>query len=243
MIPGSLKFAQYAFSPNKLELCGPRDKNRTIFDYLSAKRSDPGLIESLEEFEAAYPYISFIAKENNIREPFSKEVVSAYWLGNRLLNQIQPGHFYRFLKERFSSYLKPDDLRGLKKAIRRGGRPSHNFHVFEVFPKTGGMSGQFKPNLGLLDNCRISWGRVVGGKKDELIIERRPLVFHGQKIELGRPEKVRRSYRIKGKSFLGRFESGSVVSIHWNWVCDQLSKKELEQLFYWTKQALMNRTG
>lgn len=238
MIPGSLKFAQYAFSPNQLKLCGPRDKNQTIFDYLTAKKSDPGLVQCLEEFEAAYPYISFIAQENHLPDPFSREVVKAYWLGNHLLNNVQPGHFFRFLKERFNSYFKPDDLRELKEAIKQGGKPSHSFHVFKVFPKTGGMGKEFRSSLQLLDNCRISWGEIVGQEGERLVINRRPLILDDGQLKIGQRETVKRLYQIRKKSFLDQPKPGSVVSIHWDWVCDQIDKKELNQLSYWTNQAL-----
>ncbi len=237
MTPGSLKFAQYAFSPNQLKLCGPRDKNQIILDYLSAQRSDPGLIECLEEFEAAFPYISFIAKENRIKNPFAREVVEAYWLGNQLLDQIPPGHFYRFLKEQFKSYLKPDQLRELKETVRQRAKPSHNFHVFKVFPMTGGMRGGFKPSLKLLDNCRISWGEVIKKENDKIIVNRSPLIVEKNQIRLGSPEKTKQIFKIEEKGFLDGLEPGAIVSIHWEWVCDQINKRELNQLSYWTRQA------
>ena len=61
--PGANLWAHYSFAPNHLKYCGP-DANVELFEYATRKISDKGLVKILSEFEAAFPYIQFIAKEN-----------------------------------------------------------------------------------------------------------------------------------------------------------------------------------
>ncbi len=84
MQDGRLMFAHYALMPNRLGYCGGSD-NQTLFDYCVAHESDRGMDALIHQFQAAYPYLKFIAQANGIENPLDAKVVEAYWLG-------QPGH-------------------------------------------------------------------------------------------------------------------------------------------------------
>jgi hypothetical protein len=58
--------------PNKLGGCGIQAKAGDLFEYAALGVVDPGLEAMLKEFEAAYPYLKFIAEQTGIIDPFNK---------------------------------------------------------------------------------------------------------------------------------------------------------------------------
>ena len=98
MQDGRLLFAHYALMPNRLGYCGGND-DQALFDYCTEGVADPGLESLLKQFQAAFPYLTFIANINGLANPFDPRVVEAYWVGNELLEGIHMGDFYRFLVE------------------------------------------------------------------------------------------------------------------------------------------------
>lgn len=95
--------ALYSIKPHQLGFCGPQEeKNKGILlKYLrGSKVSEKKIREILEGFEGAYPYYQRIAKSNNIKDPFDKRVVRAYWVGNELLEKAKdpkPHHSFHVL--------------------------------------------------------------------------------------------------------------------------------------------------
>jgi hypothetical protein len=85
---GPLRFARYAFMPNRLGYCGG-DDNRALYDYVVASTADRGLAELLGRFSGAMPYLRLIARTTGIGDPFDPRVVEAYWIGNDLLMQVE----------------------------------------------------------------------------------------------------------------------------------------------------------
>lgn len=165
---GSLFFAKYAYAPNKLRYCGP-DDNRGIFDYCVANHSDQGLIQLLKNFEGAYPYLQLIAKANKIKDPFDERVTEAYWIGNNLLKNVKTSDFHQQLKSRFSQKLSPNMMKWLLPKPAEGAKPHHNFHVLDVYTKTGLIRSGIKTNvLETINNCLIMWGKVVKTKNEKL---------------------------------------------------------------------------
>jgi hypothetical protein len=81
--------ARYSFMPNKLKYCGPEDTDQILFDYVKGKADKRAVKQILEQFNALYLYLNLIAKHNN-KDVFDNEVVEAYWLGNKLLDNVPP---------------------------------------------------------------------------------------------------------------------------------------------------------
>src|SRR3989344_6013550 len=103
---GTILWARYSFSPNRLKYCGP-DANLDLFECAARQTAERKLREILSEFEAAFPYIRFIASENKIHDPFDWRVTEAYWLGNDLLKKVSVFKFYRHLEDHFAKRAKP----------------------------------------------------------------------------------------------------------------------------------------
>lgn len=232
-VSGTILFARYAFSPNRLKFCGP-DAHWDIFEYTSRKLSDQGLTELLSEFEGAYPYLEFIASENKIADPFAFKVVEAYWIGNELLGNINLSKFYDHLKERFKKRTKAKSFEYLMGKVPLGAKPYHAFHVFDIFTRIGGIRGiDLGPALETINNCKISWGKIIKVRENALEIEYQPLHLD-KKLFFGPNEVKRIDYQFKSRSFLENPQIGDWISFHWNWACDVLTERQLKNLQKWT---------
>jgi len=223
---GAILFARYAYPPNELGYCGP-DDHRALLDYGSGGAVDRGFLQLAQGFSGAWPYLEFIATATGIRLPLDRRVVEAYWLGGDLLDRIDMAQFGNSLVERFRR--RAGKSWGyLAEAIPAGAVPNHAFHVFGVYPWVGLLrSGQADTPLEQLERCRIRWGQVVSTEGDQVSVLSRPLTYDGTSIALGerRLEVARRS--VDGLGFLEGFRPGDWVSLHWGWVCDRLSRRQL----------------
>jgi hypothetical protein len=233
---GPLLFARYAYPPNALGYCGPKDPDE--FLGLACTGEDAtGLRRRAAEFEGAWPYLQLIARCNGIDEPLDARVVEAYWRGNELLGAVPPSTLVSFVEDRFGRRLG-SDLQWVVSAVPPG-LPHHSFHVFAVYPWLGLLrAGREGPALEVLDRCRIRWGRVEAVSGDLVVVRSRPLAFDGSRLVLGTPrrEEVRRG--LEGMTMLPGLRAGDVVSLHWDWVCDRLSADGWRWLRHCTRRNL-----
>jgi hypothetical protein len=159
-------------------------------------------------------------------------VVDAYWIGNRLSDQVDPGLMLQSMDARFRPRLAAETWKWLAGKPEAGARPTHAFHVFDVFPFVGSMrgGGATTDALRLMEACRIRWGRVLEVKGDQLIVNAVPLSLVDGKLALleARPQTVKRW--LDGTGFVSNVQSGDVVSLHWDWACEVLSPRRLEAL-------------
>ena len=228
-VSGAILFARYAYPPNELGYCGTPD-HQGLLQYGAERAVDAGLVQLAQGFSGAWPYLQFIAAATGIPAPLDRRVVEAYWLGGELLDRIDMGRFGSALMDRFRRRAG----RGwgyLAEAIPEGAVPSHAFHVFGVYPWVGLLrTGRAETPLEHLEKCRIRWGQVVSTDGDHVTVLSRPLVYENGDIGLGerRVETARRS--VDGLGFLDAFRPGEWVSLHWGWVCDRLSRRQLHLL-------------
>ncbi|MEW6610512.1 MAG: DUF6390 family protein [Patescibacteria group bacterium] len=265
-VDGVSRCARYSFGPNRLHLCGP-DANREVLAYLTAHESDDGLSYLLKKFKTLYPYLETIAHANKIKDPFDARVVEAYWLGNELLDSIDVSTFYRHLTDslHLKKRLKPPDFKLLTDKLsafirvtirdyprRLGARMHHNFHVFNVWQRTG--HAEKEHTLESMDKCRVSWGTVTLIDGPFITVMRQPLTFAnghprldlGSKIQknsndclaLGSPVSYRITRRLDDNSFMEDVKAGDTISIHWDMPCEILTPRELNNLKYYTRLAL-----
>jgi hypothetical protein len=234
---GQILFAKYAFAPNKLYFCGP-NSSRTIFEYAAIGKSDRGLLPLLEQFEGAFPYLQLIAQENKIQNPFNWHVVEAYWLGNDLLNNIQIRSFYAHLADRFQKRAKLKNWAKLEKKFSFSPKPNHLFHVLEIYHLIGTIrGGQITTLMNHINQCRISWGKIIKINKDKLFVETREIETLNNKLILGTPQEKEINYQFRDQSFIKNINIGDWISIHWNWACDILDQRQLANL---KKYTLLN---
>ena len=224
MESGPVRFARYATPPNRLGYCGPQASAE--FADLIAANAVAELRHSAREFAAAFPYLELLAGANRGHDqhtdPLAAEVVEAYWLGNPLLAWVGTADFGRSIDDRFR---------------RRAGRSwnhvalsvpngaaNHAYHVLVASPWVGLMrDGVVAEPLGIVDSCRISWGRVIGQGGSGPLVERTPIVWENGRLAWGTTgvECVVSSIPVA---------VGDIVSLHWGQVCEVLTPAQLRWL-------------
>ncbi len=232
-LSGQLRFIRYGFMPNRLRYCGG-DDNRTLFEYGIENAVDGGLEPLLRTFTGALPYLKLIAQMNGIADPFDIRVVDAYWIGNDLLERVEVRQLYDSLKERFGNQLQGRALDLVLSKAPAGARPHHNFHVFDVHSR----AGQLDHSLFTMDQCRVSWGRVLEVTGPELVVDRQPLLLEQGKLALGTAQRTVVVRQIEGHGFTDEAGVGDWVSLHWGWVCEVLSPRQQANLARYTTYHL-----
>lgn len=232
-LAGSLRFVRYGFMPNQLRYCGG-DDHRTLFEYGVHGVVDGGLDPLLRTFTGALPYLQLIARVNAIPDPFDARVVEAYWIGNDLLDRVEVRQLYDALLERFGKQLQGRTRAWVLGKAPAGARPHHNFHVFDVHSRVGELGH----SLHTMDQCRVSWGRVLLVEGAELVVERQPLILHEGKLAFGPAESTRVLRQVDGRGFTDEAVPGDWVSVHWGWVCEVLTPRQQANLARYTHDHL-----
>jgi hypothetical protein len=243
-VPGPVRFARYAYGPNRLGYCGP-DGAQELFEQATVGGDEAALRALARRFEGAWPYLELIARANGLADPLDARVVEAYWLGNPLLERVTPAQLGSSLEGRFRPRLRPDGWRWLATTPEAGAVPVHAFHVLDVFPRVGLLrSGALDRVVETIDSCRIRWGRVLERDGDWLVVSAVPLELAGGRLVLTPPRAERIRAWQDGTGFIDPPEPGDVVSIHWDWACERLDARRLAALVSWTERELeiANRT-
>lgn len=225
MTSGAALFARYALPPNAYGYCGPADV-ALVAELTAAGDAAIGeLREIAQQFEGAWPYLQFIGSSSG-SDPLATDVVEAYWIGNNLLAGIDLAAWGNSLDERFRARAGAR-WKVLADGIV-GSVPNHAFHVFCVYPWVGLLrSGYADHALDVIDQCRIRWGTVVEVIGDQVLVRSTPLVWDGHAIGYGeeRNETARASVATDEQIL-----PGDVVALHWDYVCQSLSPRQLSHL-------------
>lgn len=237
-LPGAQMFIRYAYPPNALGYCGPADSD-ALFEYGAAGVVDPGLAQLARGFAGAWPYLELIAGATGISDPLDRRVVEAYWVGSALLDRVGLGELATSMEDRFrprTGGMFPHLLEG----VLAGGVPHHSFHVFCIYPWVGLLDDDRKAGhaLTVLDRCRIRWGQVEALHGDQAVVRSRPLAFDGRHLALGEPTTESAARSVDGNGYLRDLSVGDWVSLHWDWVCDVLTRPQLNALHHYTLRQL-----
>lgn len=211
---------------------------------MHGESSGEELIPYLTKFEAAYPFVKMIAKSNGL-QPLDYKVTEAYWIGNSLLDRVQPAQFYSFTMGELAysrkmragkrNSMSEDDAKALFGGLGSDAKPHHTFYVLNLFARAAEGPSVRDKVLELIDSCRISWGKVLEVKKDSLVVSRPPLSVTGQrnKIALTAPRKKEVSFDPEIPPF-DTIECGDWVSLHWNFASEKLNAVQLKNLIKYT---------
>lgn len=253
MNDGLLFFAQYAFAPNLLGYCGP--KNNKIFSEILRDclyKQENGDYEDLSEelknlslqFNAAVPYLRVIAEENKIRDIFDFMVVEAYWLGNFLLENVRFSELYNDIENRFSRAMGFKNFDNLKNSpFIKGAKPFHGNHVLNIYSKIDFSESENSVVLKAIDKCRINSGVVQKISKNKLTdffsvarVLYFPLEFDDfMNLRIGE-QKTGNFYLLDNSR--DNVSEGDIVSLHYEYICGKLNNRQKNNLEYWTNYHL-----
>ncbi|MFN0280563.1 MAG: DUF6390 family protein [Kineosporiaceae bacterium] len=235
---GAGMFVRYAFPPNSHGYCGPGDSNG-FFEYGIAGQVDPGLRQMAQAFAGAWPYLELIAGASGIADPLDRRVVEAYWVGNALLDRLPTFDVGGSMEDRFRQRAGPR-FGHVADGVNAGGVPHHSFHVFCVYPWVGLLGDDRRADqaLTVLDRCRIRWGRTVSVDGDQVRVESRALAWDGRRLTLAEPAVEVAVRGIGGSGFVSELATGEWVSLHWEWVCDRLTDRQVRALQHYTTRHL-----
>jgi hypothetical protein len=254
---GPVRFARYAFGPNRIGLCGPDDWEALLHAACapppdgprraggpSAVAADQELRQLAFGFDGALPYLQLIAAANGIADPLDQRVVDAYWIGNRLVDNVDARFLAESLDTRFRSRVAPAEWRWLATKPAAGATPTHAFHVLDVYPRVGLMrGGELGDTVALMDACRIRWGRVERVEAGAALVAVSPLTVQAGRLALG-PERIESVQLWPGDEDALGLHAGSLVSLHWGWLCEVLTPPRAAALAARTRAqvALANQT-
>jgi hypothetical protein len=167
-------------------------------------------------------------------------VVEAYWVGNELLDRVLIGKLGDSMAERFRKQVG-NKFQFLAEGVLAGGVPHHSFHVFGVYPWVGllGNDRMTTHALTVLDRCRVRWGKVIAvNALAAVIVESRPLNWDGRLLTLGEPAAETARLPLDGAVFAPGLAAGDWVALHWDWVCDKLTDRQLGALRGYSQRHL-----
>jgi hypothetical protein len=92
--------------------------------------------------------------------------------------------------------------------------------------------------LNVLDRCRIRWGKVTAIGGDQATVQYRPLRWDGRLLTLGEPLTEMVRLALEGTVLARDIGPGDRVALHWDWVCDKLTDRQLRSLRTYTMRHL-----
>ncbi|MCV7163494.1 hypothetical protein H7I75_03695 [Mycobacterium stomatepiae] len=225
-------FARYAYAPNALGYCGPP---------LGATLRD-GTVDQVRAaaagFSGAWPYLRVLSALTGIADPLDHRLVESYWLGGGVGAGVDPREFLDELLAiigsqagRYWSHLTPE--------LAGEAAGNHCFHVFGVYPWTRFLGrGSNEHPLGVLDNCRITWGTVVSRTGDDVEVRCRRLVCDGEALALSQPSVRLLDVWADGYSAVPDVAVGDEVAVHWGRLCGRLDPQQIRALSESTDRQL-----
>lgn len=233
---GILRAARYAFGPNRLHLCGPNANEELLFYLLEsdlAKRLDI----LLRQFQTMFPYLRAIAEANGIVDLFDDRVVEAYWLGNKLLENVSQRNFYRHLEDglKLKKSLSPQDFAEAAGKIGAGAKMHHSFHVFNIWHSKNLADPKI---LAEIDSCRVSWGKITAINGPAIEVKTQPLAINARgDLTLGKLT-TKKIYRKLSDDDMLEAKIGDTISLHWDVPCEILTPRQVKNLKKYTRQSL-----
>ncbi len=246
MMSGLKLAAIYGIMPNRLGFCGPKKKQEQslVYDFICGKKkpSEKKMVEILKQFTGARAYYKLIAESNGIKDIFDYDVVRAYWIGNKLLDNIKVNDFQKIM---INDLLEPSDIELVKNKIIEKAKnfplnsvPHHSFNVYEMRLVAGLLIADRKWTH-LLDKCRISWGLVKEICDGKIQVSYKPITY-----EFRGRFKIQKLLSEKeidwDKNILPDLKIGDLVSIHWDMAIEIINQKDMDNLDKYTNITLNN---
>ena len=216
----------FSFITNRLGYCGIENSHREFSEFLKepTEANAEKVKTLLESFIGLHSYLAFIAEQNDM-QPFDREVIEAYWIGNELLEDIEGESFKEFVnKTLVEKGLLPERVARKKtENLPKKIYPHHSFHVLYMNFFTKKVES-IPENL---DKCLIKWGKVIEVNGNEAVVRSFNVVFDG-KFFTHRAE-------LKTENILfPDIKKNDNVAVHWNFISKKLDEDEVANLKKYT---------
>lgn len=217
---GLIMAARFSLGCNETVLFPEREQVLLRFltnpqDVANIKRVE----DTLRKFKILFPYLSLIGRISGL-EPFSQEVVEAYFIGNKLLRNIPVVEARKTVEQIYSQEI----------SLAPAFVPHHNWHLLVVLPQTQ----KTRIPLFLFDLCMVRLGEVQAMQQDGVTVRAWKLRYAGRKLNISwANEDI-----PKDAILIDKVGIGDRAAIHWRNVCEKLSSEQAQRLEKHTRQAL-----
>lgn len=224
---------RFSYITNSLRFCGPKEAQDQFLKYLDNKDNEIRVQELLLKFESLRPYITQIAEKVD-KDCFYYDVMEAYWIGNNLLEKFNDIDMKEIILKLVMRGLPKSTADKLLVNLPSGLVPHHNFNVMYV--GVGSTTKSVENNIQNMDNCRISWGKVLEVQQEKLIVSSKTLKKNDEKkFYLGEEETKTAIYQ---KKMLPTVKKDDTVALHWGFAPLILSNVQLNNLEKYTKKII-----
>jgi Family of unknown function (DUF6390) len=220
--------ARFSIATNRLQFCGPADAAPDLYAAITRGERVEEAGRALARFEALYPYLEAIGAMHG-REPFDREVVEAYWLGNRLLDRFGREEFSAILDALVRRGLPSPTARRLTEHLPEGALPHHVFHV--AYVGVGEVTGHVETTLRNMEQCRPKLATVVRLRDRTLLLRAPSLTLQDGRLALGADSEFERAYEPE---ILPQVGVGSAVALHWDHPAIELRPAQADALRRYT---------
>jgi len=239
MFSGLQLAAAFAVGPSKLGTCSSSGVHLLLTRYVNnpVSVSQDEVRAALGSFPALMPHLLLIALANGIDDPFAAKVVEAYWIGNRLLDNVDSRrHVQRLIATEAKRHgWKEIDLALMfAKTISCQARPHHSLYALRPFWNSGRQTS-FSPDIqDKCNGCRVGWGQVVNISDRKLTVDYQPLVFPKPNcVEFGGKTTIEID-----RGFIGDVELNDWVAFHLGLGIDKITKQQQANLRQYTAATL-----
>jgi hypothetical protein len=227
--------ARYGFPPNSLGYCGKGTFASALRGDLDGIENSKTLERELKKFKAHYAYLSLIARENDL-EPFDPEVVEAFWIGNKLLENVSKESLASFIEGELFDEGQAPRAKKLRSSLPDGILPHHSFNVLFI----NFVSDSVGRTIENFDSCCITQGRVLSVSVDgkSVGMERDSISLDKQDFFFIKKTESRVSLEKNNIRFLQRVSIGDILSVHWGMAIERLSKRRAGALEKYTMKNI-----
>ena len=220
---------KYSLIPNELGYCGPEGSFKEFLKFIENPSVEGAKIVKplLKEFNALFPYLELISRCNNL-DPFSEQVIEAYWVGNSLLESVSKRELQKTVLS-FQSFGLPRRIAEKKAAeLPNNLLPHHSFHVLYV----NFISQKVKPIVKNLGECIVQWAKVVEETDKGIVAKGSSLFSESGELKLREKEKTLKN------PFKLELNKGDLISGHWGNAVEKLSEEQSKRLKKYTELTL-----
>lgn len=226
---GAAKAAFYGFPPNRHGYCGEQTFSAALKSYLEGKGGEGRLEAELVRFKAHHAYLRLIARENGL-QAFDPEVVEAFWVGNKLLDNISPDAIRSFLRSELFPRERKSKGEALAESLPAGLVPHHSFNVLFVNFVTDAVERSVES----FDSCCITSGRVISVDGAKVTMLRDSISSEEGRFMI-KPVESSVLLEAQGIRLVRDAAPGDVLSVHWGMCVERLSPARAARLKGYTR--------